>query len=131
MKNQKELARAFARGSDSGRASNMSIQTGDDGETHLVGYGWAVYATHYPSGRMDYYGPGWSEWSREKGGNATQSQLAEVRKGIRAALGGVSLEDHALATIVEGETPTVAEPPETVSMVGERVRDRGRGTVRF
>lgn len=122
---QKELARRFANGAESGTASNMSIVTdGEDSETtHLVGYGWAVYATHHPNGHITIYEDGWKAWAREKGGQTTQCQLAEVRKGIREVFGGVDPEDHALAEFDEG-TPTVAEPPASVSLVGRRVMSR-------
>lgn len=122
---QKELARRFANGADSGTASNLSIVTdGEDSETtHLVGYGWAVYATHHPNGKITIYEDGWREWATERGGKATHGQLSALKAGVREVFGGVRPEDHALAEFAE-DTPTVASPPDSVNLVGDRVMTR-------
>lgn len=113
---QKQLARKFASGADSGQASNMSIQTDSDGRACLVGYGWAVYARR-DGQEIIVYEDAWREWATDRGGNATHGQLSAMKTGFKEALGGVDPADHSLVTMSD-ERPTVADAPESVSQVG-------------
>lgn len=119
---QAELARQFARGYDSGSASNLAIVATED-ETRLVGYGWATYATRDDAGKVTVYEAGWCDWARSQGGNTTQSQFAKIREGLKEAFNARDDEHpsfHALCEYVEDENarPTHAEPPASVDMIG-------------
>lgn len=71
---QEELARRFAYGADSGTASNMTIVPGRDGDAdaHIVGYGWAIYATRDANGRVTLH-DGWRGYSP-----STTQQLGKI-----------------------------------------------------
>lgn len=124
MVTQKELARRFARGHDSGTASNLAIVRDGD-VSHLVGYGWAIYATRDEAderGPVTVYEDAWREWARERGGQATHSQFAEIRKGLKEAFNrkdGEHPSTHALCTYNSEDRPTWADPPSSVNRVGE------------
>lgn len=62
MYTQADLARRFAAGYDSGAASNMTIEADADGTTHVLGYGWAVYASRSPGGTVTLHN-GWDGYS--------------------------------------------------------------------
>lgn len=124
MVSHQEVARAFARGADDGRGTNLAIVRDNDGDkTHLVAYGWAIYATRFDdeNGRVEVYEAAWREWARERGGQATHGQFAEIRKGLSVAFNARDDEHpsyHALCDYVDDERPTWAAPPASVDKIG-------------
>lgn len=81
MMSQNKLGAAFANGDKSGESSHVKIIEGREGRTHLLGYGWAIYATREPDGRIVFH-EGWRGYS-----TSTSCQLSKLRQGVIGVIG--------------------------------------------
>lgn len=83
----RELVKRFVNGSTSGRANQMDIREGPisydgttyvkPGETAIIGYGWAIYASRTDTGRVVVFN-GWREWAKGKPGHSGQTTLQHI-----------------------------------------------------
>lgn len=82
-----ELVERFVNGGTSGKANRMRIVEGPishggtqsvlEGETAIIGYGWAVYAKRSDSGRVVVFN-GWRDWAEGKDGHSGSSTLQHL-----------------------------------------------------
>jgi len=83
----KALVKVFTNGHTVGSSANMQIVKGPlshdgteyvhEGETALVGYGWAIYAKNTGS-RIILFN-GWRDWAKEKEGHSGSTTLSHLK----------------------------------------------------
>lgn len=62
MQSNEELVRNFSNGAQRGQSNRMSILRGNNGETFLIDYGWAVIGERLKNGKVIAY-TGWKGYS--------------------------------------------------------------------
>lgn len=82
------VVRSFVNGATNGQANRMDIREGPlsyagteyvhEGETALIGYGWAIYAKRTGTGRIVVFN-GWRDWAKDKPGHSGSTTLHHLK----------------------------------------------------
>jgi len=95
----------------------MEIQQLRNGNTALVGYGWALYAERDDSGHITVY-DGWRDWAQKQGEGQAEATPRHIR----------NLES--LADSHSANNPQTASAPESVREIGRMGLEAPEGLTR-
>lgn len=113
-RSNRALVSTFIDGETSGSSANMQIREGPlsydgttyvlEGETALVGYGWAIYAKNTGSRIIVF--EGWRGWAESKDGQSGRTTLSHLRL-VKQISGPTMMYDHRKAQC--SDAPRTAE----------------------